>query len=453
MKRKLRILYVGFNFPPNKIGGVSIYTNNLMNELVSRGHQVSYFYSEKQTLGIKPKLNKFTLESIEYYQLINSPLMYPPVLNSIRDDYTNPILKRIFKILLKNVRPDIVHFQDFFGNTTEMIHAAIADNAVVITTLHNYYPMCPTFNLFDRKANAICNRKDCNSGCLAKIIPKNVIVQKIAQKYPLLILGIVEKLANQGFKTAFLFKSNMKNWKNLFYLRDFHYRKALNAVHINLAVSERVKQLYQNILKIDSNKIKMNHIGSRAAEFIHREPATKSKSVITFIFLGRLIAKKGFINLLEAFKSVDQNKARLYVYAALDRDWRGLKAELEVNYNIKFKGSYQYEQLNEIFKDADVGVVTPIWEDNLPQILFEMQSAGLPIIGARIGGVPDMIRDGHNGLLFRHDSVPDLKKCLQKIIDSPQLIDKFRRNVKPVKTMKEHAREIESLYYSYLKSA
>lgn len=69
----MNILYINFNFPPSKIGGVSIYTHNLMLELAKRGHFISCFYSDKTDLWPKPYLAVKRIGSLKYIRLVNSP--------------------------------------------------------------------------------------------------------------------------------------------------------------------------------------------------------------------------------------------------------------------------------------------------------------------------------------------------------------------------------------------
>lgn len=413
----MNVLFVGFNFPPKKIGGVSIYTNNLMDELSKRGHEVSYFFSEKQNFRIKPYLKIFEKKSIHYIQLINSPLSYPPNFNKTKNEISNPAIEYFFQKTLKICRPDVTHFQDFFGMSSNLITIAREYGSIVLTSLQNYYPICPSFNLFDRRKNTICEKFICEN-CLVK-----------------------DLFNNKSLNNAFFLK------------RRKSFSNAINNAHLNLAISKKVKEIYVQKLNINPSKILINHLGSRSSEFISfNNHWSNNKSLITFIFLGRLVPKKGFPNLLEAFKLIDQSKAKLLVYADLSEDgWKKKAHKLEMKFNIEFRDKYRYEELDKILHQADVGIVPPIWHDNAPQVVLEMFSAGLPIIGSNVGGIPDFVKHNVNGFLFQYDDVDDLKNKMLNFITNPSLIDCFKKNIPKIKNMENHATEIESIYFKLIK--
>lgn len=66
--------------------------------------------------------------------------------------------------------------------------------------------------------------------------------------------------------------------------------------------------------------------------------------------------------------------------------------------------------------------------DSSPRVLREAMASRKPIIAADIDGVPDLIRDGYNGLLFRKEDVDDLAEKIRKILSDPVLADNLARN-------------------------
>ena len=86
--------------------------------------------------------------------------------------------------------------------------------------------------------------------------------------------------------------------------------------------------------------------------------------------------------------------------------------------------------------------------DTAPQTIFESYSNGLPIIAPMVGGFPDFVKDGVNGLLYEKASVDGILKCFKKIINKPNLIKTFKANIPKCKTISENVEELVELYKS-----
>ena len=118
------------------------------------------------------------------------------------------------------------------------------------------------------------------------------------------------------------------------------------------------------------------------------------------------------------------------------------------NSSVKFKGAFN--RLIQILPQFDVAVVPPIWHDNAPLVVLEALAARKPIIGADIGGIPDFVKDGTNGFLFRAGDPEDLALTMKKVIDHPRLIKHFRKNMTTPRTMHHHTTELEEVYHRLL---
>jgi glycosyltransferase involved in cell wall biosynthesis len=67
-------------------------------------------------------------------------------------------------------------------------------------------------------------------------------------------------------------------------------------------------------------------------------------------------------------------------------------------------------------------VVPSIWNDPLPRVVFEAFSAGVPVVGSRIGGIPEMINEGQNGFLFEPHDSRELAGILSRIVSAPRVV-------------------------------
>ena len=94
----------------------------------------------------------------------------------------------------------------------------------------------------------------------------------------------------------------------------------------------------------------------------------------------------------------------------------------------------------------DLGVVPSIWWDNGPQTVHELLACGVPVLGARAGGIPDMVSHDVNGLLFAGNDRYDFARQIVRAIRAPELLDRLRSRVNRPRSMAEHGREMEVLY-------
>ena len=78
-----------------------------------------------------------------------------------------------------------------------------------------------------------------------------------------------------------------------------------------------------------------------------------------------------------------------------------------------------------------------------PQDVLDAESSSL---GANVGGIPDQVRDGENGLLFRANDRADLARAITRLAREDGLVERLRGGVRPPKSMPEHAREIAGVY-------
>ena len=121
---------------------------------------------------------------------------------------------------------------------------------------------------------------------------------------------------------------------------------------------------------------------------------------------------------------------------------RGLSADLPV----EFMGKFDRARIAEVYGEIDVLVVPSLWLENSPLVIHEAFQAGIPVVGARIGGIADLVTHGRNGWLYEPTSARDLASALQELIDHPHRIGDFRRSLPPVKSIEQDAREWEAAY-------
>jgi glycosyltransferase involved in cell wall biosynthesis len=115
-----------------------------------------------------------------------------------------------------------------------------------------------------------------------------------------------------------------------------------------------------------------------------------------FVFAGRLAPEKGLATLIRAAALAGQR----LVIAGTGPEEAALRAlAVETGADATFAGYLSGAALHETIGRARALVLPSEWYENAPISVLEAYALGRPVIGARIGGIPEMIREGETGLL------------------------------------------------------
>lgn len=83
--------------------------------------------------------------------------------------------------------------------------------------------------------------------------------------------------------------------------------------------------------------------------------------------------------------------------------------------NIEFVGFKQWDEIKQLVGDARFSVIPSEWYENNPLSVIEAECLGTPVLGARIGGIPELIDEGKTGMTFTSKDVNDLKDKMQQM--------------------------------------
>jgi glycosyltransferase involved in cell wall biosynthesis len=109
-------------------------------------------------------------------------------------------------------------------------------------------------------------------------------------------------------------------------------------------------------------------------------------------------------------------------------------------------GRCSRDEVADAYAGIDVLVVPSLWLENSPLVIHEAYLAGVPVVGSRIGGIADLVRDGWNGLLVEPGSPSGLAAALRQLVDRPGLLAHLAARLPTVKTIEDDAREWEGRY-------
>lgn len=160
-------------------------------------------------------------------------------------------------------------------------------------------------------------------------------------------------------------------------------------------------------------------------------PAPRGEGAFTVGTIGRLVAVKNHKCLLEAFKRVTDeiDGARLIIVGdgPLAGQLESLAAQLGISDQVHFAGFQR--DVDGYLRRLDVFVLSSLHE-GVPISLLEAMSIGVPVVCTRVGGIPEVIADHHNGLLVASDDAESLSAALKKIAADRGLARRLAENAR-----------------------
>jgi glycosyltransferase involved in cell wall biosynthesis len=161
-----------------------------------------------------------------------------------------------------------------------------------------------------------------------------------------------------------------------------------------------------------------------------RRAAGREPGEMLVVALGRLVAKKGFSTLVDAIALLRRRGVSVRLLLGGDGD---LAADLEIRARsagaegfVRQAGRIPHDRVGGFLRAGDVVVVPSVRDergnvDGLPNVLLEALAAGRPVVASRIGGIPEVVVDGDNGLLVPPGDAGALADALQRLAEDPGL--------------------------------
>lgn len=132
---------------------------------------------------------------------------------------------------------------------------------------------------------------------------------------------------------------------------------------------------------------------------------------IVFVYWGRILPEKGVYDLILAYQKMGKNRenTRLLIignanfgystYSDYDKKIEQICSDKSIQDRVIFTGFVPHDEIGSILAACDIGVIPSIWDDPAPLTVFEGLAKGLPLIAGAVGGIPEIIKDGENGVL------------------------------------------------------
>jgi glycosyltransferase involved in cell wall biosynthesis len=172
-----------------------------------------------------------------------------------------------------------------------------------------------------------------------------------------------------------------------------------------------------------------------ARERIRRELGLKDSDVF-FLFAGAFRSEKGVVQLARAFSKLAAEHDNAFLAMAGGRDlWvnghpgtevaeaqvHAMLGEAVKQRRASFLGMLSPSALPSYYAAADVFVLPSMFQETFGLVILEAFAAGIPVIGARSGGIPELVQDGRNGLIVEQGDVDGLRDAMRRLLLDSEL--------------------------------
>jgi len=159
------------------------------------------------------------------------------------------------------------------------------------------------------------------------------------------------------------------------------------------------------------------------------------------LYFGRFSEEKGIGTLIKVCKELPDVQFIFAGTGPLEETVNGIK-------NIKNVGFQKGEALEKLIREARFSIYPSEWYENCPFSVMESQMYGTPVLGAEIGGIPELIQVGKTGELFESGNGKDLKEKIEKLWGDKKLCEQYSKNCKDISfdTIDEYYEKIMKVY-------
>jgi glycosyltransferase involved in cell wall biosynthesis len=417
----MRIVQVVHGLPPQNMAGTELLTLELSRALQARGHQVTVIartFAPEAAEGslqyeqdIGQNIGQDTPHGgVQIVRVVNN---YTRT-TSFRSHYDNPFFHQTLRHVLRDCEADIVHFQHVTHLSASLIPLVSALGYPTVLSLHDFFFACYLVHFIDR-TEQLCPGPQQGERCVS---------------------CLHDMASAEAVRRRFSYLTRVL---------QVPHRVLVPSVFVARRIVEDFPFLHA--------RLKVIRPGLPApGPFLHPVPTRRPpRSPLRILYLGVLLPHKGAHVLLEALKEMPSDSVQVSLYGAevaLQQTYADLlrQAVDDLPVYAQLRGPYQRAELSAILAQHDVCVMPSICEETFSLVTREALHAGLPVIAARRGALPEAIQDGRNGLLFAPNDATDLRRCLRRLVDEPGLLDALNPKEFVWRDADAYAQDIEQTY-------
>ncbi|MBN2355509.1 glycosyltransferase [candidate division KSB1 bacterium] len=392
-------------------GGAERYVFNISEILQKKGHTVIPFAMDAPR-NFHSDYQEYFCSRFSPDQLLTAKNLSTRLRLAQKIIYNQEAQKKL-SALIEKVRPDIAHVHSVYHHISpSVLHTLKQYNLPVMLTLHDYKIVCPNYIFIDGNDN-LCE------ACKGKHFWHAITRKCFRNSYAASFLIAVEAYVNYYLRSYF-------NNVDLF-VSPSHF------------LAKKIKQYgYQKkpvLVQPYSLNVNEYHPSFKPSDY--------------YVFMGRLTPEKGLYFLLDTAKQITDVKLYIIGSGPMENYLRKRLENEKLSY-IKLLGYKTGDELKQIVRNAKFTVVPSLWHDNSPLVIYESFALGKPVIGTRMGGIPELIEDGINGFTFERDDYQSFIKYIRLLAHDNERLVQMGKNAREIAEnrydFEQHYTQLVNLY-------
>jgi len=369
-------------------GGPERYMFTLSELLRSKGHTVAFF-SMEHAKNTQSEWNRYFIRNVDYEKKMGISEKIGIFLNTL---YSKEAEHNIGK-LLDVFKPDIAHLHNFNHQLTPSIIVALKKRKIpVVATVHDYKFVCPSYAMLNH--GLVCQRCEGKRfyQCLITRCHKNSLTKSLLAALESYLYHNI--LHTYNYISAFIFPSR--------FIMNKSREMGLRGEFVNIP----------------------NFVD------VHAFKPSYDSTDNTVVYWGRLSYEKGVRTLMRAAQGLS-GTIEIIGDGLLKEELEREKEKSHIN-NAHFLGYLSGEQLFDRIRQSHFSIIPSECNENNPISALESFALGKPVVGAKIGGIPELVREGETGLLFESGNVRDLHIKIEELLNNPALVSQMGKRAREI---------------------
>jgi len=406
-----RLLMTMFGW--NESGGGTMLPRLIAAELVRRGWEVSVFHAAVAPVaGEGPYTRREWLEDgVRLVGIHNRPSVLFDIGQPLRE-LDDPQIRLAFRAELDHFQPDVIHFHNLHNLGASLIDEASVRGAPTFYTTHNYWLICQRAYLM-YGSGEMCPGPGDGTRCAT-------CVGSTDQTSHRRRLDEIRGRVASGITQVFAVSDSV--------------RRTLIATGYDPEAICVVRQA------MPTETVIWDQVG-------RDRPPGRRGSTLSVAFLGSAYPHKGPQLLVQAAQRTNA-EIRVKIIGEVPAQFADQLRAIDDRAAVEFAGSYNATELQDLLSDVDAAVLPSMWWDCAPLSATEAKAARLPLVVPRLGGLPECVRDGVDGLTFAGLDADDLAVALDRLATEPGLLERLQAAIEPPMAFAHHVDELEARYRS-----
>jgi glycosyltransferase involved in cell wall biosynthesis len=418
----MRILHIVHQYLPDHAGGTEYYVRSLALAQRAAGHEPTIFCPRSAT---GQRLERDASEGIQIYRVVSG--RFTPA-NRFRATFGCRFLTDSLAGVVRQIEPELVHVHHLMGLPANILR--VIDGSVpVVATLHDYWWVCANAQLLTNYSGQVCDGPrgwfNCARCGLAKagagtIMPVSPLATPLFYLRSRILHQVMPRVAAWIAPTSFV--------------ATWHVSHGFPPDRMHVAEHGIDLPTPQDVPQISTGR--------------------ESETSVHFAYVGGLSPQKGVHVLIEAFNGLPSS-ARLSIAGdeqAFPEYCAALRQQAK-HPGILFVGLLDRPGVWRALASADALVVPSLWYETASLVIQEAFAAGTPVIAADHGALAERVRHEVDGLLVPPGDTLALRSAMRRLMDDSSLLPRLQAGIQPVRGIKDHVQQLESIYRQVLAEA